>query len=87
MLLREAVDDADLGQRHVRERLQDLPRELAHEGERHAPEVRPLQQLVQVEGEVLEHEARVPVVIELLHEPYCMRERGGAQHTAQGFLG
>jgi len=62
------VDDIYIGQTQERERFQDLPGKLPDEVKRHAAEACSSKQLVEVETEVLEYEARVTRKIKLLVE-------------------
>ena len=65
------TDHVDVGQAEKGERLEHLPRKLADQRERDALEVRAPQQLVEVEGHVLKHEARVPAVVKRVEEAHC----------------
>ena len=70
-----------LGQAQEGQRLEHLARKLADEHEAHALELGAPQQVVQVEGHVLKHQARVAIVVKVLQEAHCGVVRAGGREV------
>jgi hypothetical protein len=70
--LEVAVANVHLWQAQEGQRLEHLPRKLANEHEADALELGAPQEVIEVEGHVLKHQAGVPIVVKVVQEAHCV---------------